>query len=82
MMTTPAYRLYLSVRNLQTLSPLCAWSANSLDLPHAFVTDFLFTNRQFSAFRLHHNPQKGSSSWRMPLSGDLKIQILKKALRI
>ena len=58
MMTTPTHRLYLSVRPLQTLSPLCACSTNSLYIPPSFVTDFLFTSRQFSAFRLHRNLKK------------------------
>ena len=60
MMTTPTHPLYLSVRSLQTLSPQCAWSANFLYIPHSFVADFLFTSRQFSAFRLHHNLKKAS----------------------
>ena len=58
MMTTPTYRLYLRVRPLRTLSPQCAWSANFLYIPHSFMTDFLFTTRQFPPFRLHHNLKK------------------------
>ena len=58
MMTTPTYRPYLRVRPLQTLSPQSAWSANSPDIPHFFVTVFLFTRPHFSAFGLHQHPKR------------------------
>ena len=55
MMTTPTPCLYLSVGPVQTPSPECALSAKFVPIPHSFPPDFLFPNRQFSAFRLHHN---------------------------